>query len=386
MTARRLALFAPNLSGGGAERTLARLATHWSEQGREVTLVTLADASPDDFPLPTTVRRIGLGLTADSGGPLGAVRNNLRRIRALRETFRSIRPDVIVSFIEQANVLALLAARPLDFPVVVSERTDPARHRVGRLWDWLRRRTYPRCAALVVLTDEIAAAMRPVARGQPVVVIPNGVAPATVPRVPEDRRTERTILAIGRLSPEKGFDRLIKAFRWIAAENGLFPPWRLVILGDGPERSRLKGLARSCPPESVALPGRVDDPADWLARADLFALPSRYEGFPNALLEAMAAGIPAVAFDGSPAVRRIIRPGIDGLLAPEPEDPKGDVAELIGTLQELAADDDRRRRMGDAAREVVSRYSLAEFYARWDAVLESAANGNFRQAFAPKRE
>lgn len=384
--AKRLALFAPNLSGGGAERTLARLATHWAEQNREVTLVTLAAASPEDFPLPAPVRRIGLGLTGSARGPLGAVRNNLRRIRTIRAAICDARPDVVVSFIDQANVLALLAVGPLRVPVVISERTDPSRHQVGRFWNWLRRKTYPRCAALVVLTEEIAAAMQPVAAGRPVVVIPNGVAGPTIPRVPEEQRIERTVLGVGRLSPEKGFDRLIKAFRWVADESGFPPRWRLVILGDGPERTRLEGLARSCPPESVALPGRVDDPADWFARADLFVLPSRYEGFPNALLEAMAAGIPAVAFDGSPAVRRIIRPGIDGVLVPEPDDPQGDIAALLGGLHELVSDDDRRRRMGNAAREVVQRFGLAEFHARWDAVLESAANGNFRQAFAPKRE
>lgn len=352
---------------------LARLANHWADEQHDVTAVTLAEPSTDDFPLSPSVRRVALGLTAESRGLAGAFRSNLRRVARLRNVLQQRHPDVVVSFIEQTNVLALLAARPLRIPVVISERTDPSRHRAGRVWEFLRRRVYRRCAALVVLTEEIAQQLRPIVHGRPIVVIPNGIGPPAVPRVPEEQRSERTVLAIGRLSPEKGFDRLIKAFRYQAHTLDRFPPWRLVILGEGPERSRLCGIARSCPQGSVALPGRVDDSASWLARADLFALPSRYEGFPNALLEAMAAGVPGVAFDCSPAVRQIIRPGIDGLLVPEPEDLEGDVASFVGALGELMTDDDRRRRMGEAAREVTNRFSLEDFFRRWDEVIAVAA-------------
>src|SRR5690606_22684906 len=209
--ARRLVLFAPNLHGGGAERILAVLASHWADQGRDVTLVTLAAATPHDFPIANTVRRVGLGLTGESKGPLSAIRQNLRRIAAIRNAFVGMQPQVIVSFIEQANILALFAARPLGVPVVISERTDPTRHRVGRIWSWLRKRTYRRCAALVVLTDEIAVAMRPIARSRPIVVIPNGVSPPSVPRLPEEQRDVRTVLGVGRLSHEKGWERLVSA-------------------------------------------------------------------------------------------------------------------------------------------------------------------------------
>jgi glycosyltransferase involved in cell wall biosynthesis len=367
--AKRLFLFAPNLNGGGAERVLARLAAHWAGQGREVTLVTLAAASPEDFPLPPQVRRVGLGLTADSGGLLGAVRNNLRRVRAVRAALREARPEVVVSFIEQANVLALLAARPLRVPVVISERTDPARHPVSRLWDFLRRRTYPWCAALVVLTREIAEKMRPVVRRRPVVVIPNGV---TAPAVERTSEATLVILGVGRLDEAKGFDRLVEAFARVAER---FPQWRLVIIGEGPKRA---GLERTVAARGLSgrieLPGRAADPAAWYGRADVFALPSRYEGFPNALLEAMAAGLPAVAFDEPSAVREVIRHGEDGLLVPD-----GDVASFAESLALLMSQPERRTRMGEAAREVVTRFSLDAFYGRWDAVIDAAADGDFRQ-------
>jgi GalNAc-alpha-(1->4)-GalNAc-alpha-(1->3)-diNAcBac-PP-undecaprenol alpha-1,4-N-acetyl-D-galactosaminyltransferase len=382
-SARRLLLFAPNLSGGGAERTLARLATHWADQNRDVTLVTLAPRSPEDFPVSRKVRRVALAMTYDASGPLGGLRNNLARVRRLREEIRSYRPDVVVSFIEQANVLALLAARPLGTPVVVSERTDPSLHPVSRLWSFLRRHTYRRCAALVVLTDEIADAMRPIARGRPIEVIPNGVQPPSTARKPGSQ----IILGVGRLEQAKGFDRLIDAFAQIAERH---PQWNLVLVGDGPQRAELERMVSSRSLQSrVQFAGRVDDPSTWYARADLFALPSRYEGFPNALLEAMAHGVPAVAFDGPAAVRQIIRHGTDGLLVSH-----HDVPAFAEALSTLVTDADRRTAMGEAARDVVTRFSLDAFFARWDAVIDAAASGASRsvestgreRASAPRRE
>lgn len=371
--AKRLVLFAPNLFGGGAERSLARLATHWAGQERDVTLVTLAPVSPADAPLPASVQRVGLGLTADARGLAGAVRNNLRRVRAVRDTFRASRPDVVVSFIEQANVLALLAARPLDVPVVIGERTDPARHPVGRLWHWLRKRTYPRCAALVVLTKTIAGQMCECVGGRPIVVIPNGVAKPVpmsihVPVTPDTF----AILGVGRLDRAKGFDRLIEAFARIADRH---QQWRLVIVGDGPERQRLVEQIESFRLQTrIDLPGHVSNPSPWYARADLFALPSRYEGFPNALLEAMAHGKPVIAFDGPSAVRDVIRDRVDGLLVPD-----DDVPAFAAALSGLMSDSDRRKRMATSARAIVSRFPLEAFYQRWDAVIDAAAGGDFSQ-------
>ena len=374
LSAARLVLFAPNLHGGGAERVLARLATHWAGQGRNVTLVTLDVASPNDFSLPRSVRRLGLGLTVDSTGPVSALRNNLNRVRAVRRAFRDARPEVVISIIDQTNVLALLAARPLNVPVVVAEHTDPAAHPLSPVWQRLRRWTYRRCAALVVLTDRAADLLRPIVRGRPVVVIPNGIGPPTIEAVRRNDGEERTLVGLGRLSREKGFDRLIAAFGQVAERH---PQWRLLIHGDGPARDELqtlvveRGLAGR-----VMLPGRTDSPEAALAAADLFALPSRYEGFPMSLLEAMAAGLPAVAFDGISGVRQILRDRIDGLLVPD-----GDVAAFATALGELMSDGAGRRQMGGQARAVVDRFGLDAFFARWDAVLEAAVRGDFSQVF-----
>lgn len=170
---------------------------------------------------------------------------------------------------------------------------------------------------------------------------------------------------MGRLDRQKGFDLLIEAFSRIAAKH---PDWSVHILGDGSERAALEALIESKHLAGrVVLRGWVDDPVAELRAAELFVLSSRFEGFPNALLEAMACGLPAVACDcpGGPA--EIIRAGTDGLLVP-PED----TAALAAALEQLMSDDELRARLAGRASEVKRRFSVERFFEQWEAVLRGA--------------
>ena len=360
---KRLLLFAPSLHGGGAERTLARLANHWTEQGRFVTVMTVAAAHSNDFPLLPGIERIGLGL-AGNGGLLGKLPSNFSRIWAVREVIRDLRPEMVVSFIEQANVLALLAARPLDVPVVVSERSDPAKHAISPPWPWLRRYTYPQAAAVVVLTKETAELISSFVPSDRITVIPNSVpAPPANPEPESNVPPEPIVLGVGRLSHEKGFDQLLEAVALLES-RGTFSGWRLVLAGEGDARAALEEQAAALPAGMVEFTGQVSDPNEWYRRASLFALPSRYEGFPNALLEAMAAGLPAVAFEDA-ATRQIIRHDWDGLLVPA-----GDVVALADALSTLMQNPTHRETLGRAARDVSGRFAEQEIWSRWDAVVD----------------
>ena len=383
----RLLLVAPSLAGGGAERTAARLASHWAGRGRAVTLVTLDEPTAGDWPLHPGVRRIGLGVTGESANLFAALAANRRRVRALRAAIVESKPHAVVSLVDQTNVLTLLATHrrstgrsvlPVPVPVVVAERTDPRYHPLGRPWRFARDRTYPRAAAVVVQTEELADWARRRGWNANVVRIPNGVdAPGSEAsrmlrsirdaRRVESSSTPHTLLALGRLSAEKGFDTLIRAFGKAVAPGS--PPWRLVIGGEGPRRAELERLVDELGlTDRVSLPGRLD-PAAALADADLFALTSDYEGFPNALLEAMAAGVCPVCLDTSAAVREIVTDGVDGVLVEPGGDRRATVTRLAAVLADLFADPERRRRSGEAARSVAGRYSMRGFHERWDALL-----------------
>jgi glycosyltransferase involved in cell wall biosynthesis len=349
------------LSGGGAERVFCSLANHWAESGRDVTAITLDTAQTDVFRLDSRVRRIGLGLMQPSHSAWQQVSNTLKRVRGLRRAIREAGASRVVSFTDKMNVLTLLACWGGPWQVVIAERSDPRHQSLGPVWEWLRRRTYPRCCVSVVQTESVARYARTLAGQRPVVVIPNAAAgPAAAIPPPEQRPTR--IVGMGRLSPEKGFDVLVRAFARLAP---WYPDWTLLVLGAGPQREQLEDLADSLGVrDHVHWAGWVDRPESALLESSVFVLPSRYEGFPNALLEAMACGLPCVASACESGPAEIIRDGVDGLLVPP-----DNVDALADALRQLVSDEAKRARLGRRAAEVTSRFSRETFFARWDEVL-----------------
>lgn len=365
----RLTLVIHGMSAGGAERVMQVLANGWAGAGHAVTLVTLDRVEDDFYACDPRVKRVGLGLKADSAGPLQALGHNLARVRGLGRAIRQSRPRVVVSFTDQTNVLTILASRGLGAPVIVCEHTDPHRHQVPAPWAWLRRRTYPRAAAVVGVTRAAEDFVRGFVKSRPVLTLPNPIAPppppADLPRLwPEGP----SLVAMGRLDPGKNFALLLRALALVRAKH---PAWRLAILGEGPERPRLEALAAELGLEQVLhLPGRVADPLTHLRRADIFVLSSDYEGFSMSLLEAMSCGLAVVASDCGTGVHEIIRPGVDGLIVP-----RGQVEPLAQALDSLMADPARRAELAQAAPQVCQRFGLERVLGLWDQL--------FRQVLTP---
>lgn len=359
----RVAVVISSLSGGGAERAASALARYWARAEREVAVITLGSGEDDAYALPAEVQREALGLLRPSRSALEGALQASRRIVALRRALERARPDVVVSFMTTTNVLALLAAARTAAPVLVCERSDPRHEPLERSWAALRRLLYPRAAAVVVQTESVAGWAR--AFCPRVHVIPNFVERPSRTASPGDDGGPKRLLAMGRLGPEKGFDLLVDAFGRVAAAH---PDWSLTILGEGRERARLEALVASRGLQGrVTLPGRVADPGPHLAAAHAFALSSRCEGFPNALLEAMACGVPVVSFDCPSGPADIVVHGENGLLVPA-----GDVAGLAAALGHLMRSSAERTRMGRSARDIAVALSPERVLTRWSAALRAA--------------
>ncbi len=361
----RLAITISSLGLGGAERVAASLANAWAISGHEVTLLLLASPeTPQFFETKPEIRIRALDLLGDSSGPLAAISSNLRRLRVLRAALRDTRPDAIVSFVAETNILTLLATRGLRIPVAVADCADPKVFPVGRVWRGLRPIAYPFADHIVCQTRGTQAAL-----GNPpqAAIIGNPVEVGAMP----DSPPELAIVAAGRFVPEKGFDLLIEAFARIARE---IPEWRLVIYGDGSERAALESqIAAADMADRIALPGAVKDLPAHLAQAAMFALPSRTEGFGNVLAEAMAVGRPVAAFDCPTGPGELVRNDETGILVPA-----ADCAALAVALRRLASDGALRARLGAAAAEAMRAYRPERIASAWIDLFATKRGGEGR--------
>lgn len=306
----KIVLFTVGFGGGGAERVFVDLANHWHSQGHRVQFWVINDRGPMRKRLAAEV-------------PVHALPKGIRGVQRftlplrLRSLIRTESPDVIYSTLTYANCLLGaavqgLATRP---KIYLREANSLANLRkLGRLryWAALRwmRRTYSQADAVIVNAADIAQDLTRVLappQALPVVLIPNPVVLESkggggLPVLQPQDGVQR-ILACGRLIPQKGFDCLLQALADL-------PPsiaWELVILGEGPERAALERLAQSLGiADRVQLAGFVDDVRAWMRGANLFVLSSRWEGFPNALVEAMACDTPVIATDCPGAVSEIL--------------------------------------------------------------------------------
>jgi glycosyltransferase involved in cell wall biosynthesis len=326
---RRVLFAMPTLSGGGAERVMVTVLRHLDRARFEPHLLVLDASGPYRRELPADVPLYALGAS------------RLRRaIPALLRVVWRLRPAAIVSTQGYMN-FALLLLRPLlprtrlIVREVIGERyLENSRYRAG-LYRWYLRRVR-RADRIVTQSDGAAEELRTTigARAGQVARIYN---PVDVDRIARDAGAgpspwtvgaARHVVAAGRLHRQKGFDLLLDAF---AAARAAGVDADLTILGDGPDRDALAARAAALGvADRVRLAGFQENPFRFFAGADLFVLSSRYEGLPNVVLEALAAGCPVLAFACSAGVREVVRDGVNGRLLP-PED----LPALKAALREL---------------------------------------------------
>jgi glycosyltransferase involved in cell wall biosynthesis len=283
----------------------------------------------------------------------------------LRRTLKAIEPDAVLSFLTQTNIMTVIATRGLGVRTVISERNDPRRQQHRPRVQALRRVVYP-WADLVTANSKGALAMfQDFVPNEKLAFLPNLMLP--IMQEKKNAFVAPTVVTVGRLVEQKGIDVLLRA--WANAAERL-PGWRLAIVGGGPLEANLRALASELNvAESVDFLGHVADPFPLLASAKLFVLTSRFEGTPNALLEAMAFGLPAVVSDASPGPCDLIGDGEStaGIIV-RVED--GDAT--AEAIVKLAGDEALRRRLGCAARVRASDYDADKTIDVWLRLLGCA--------------
>ncbi|MFY9608433.1 MAG: glycosyltransferase family 4 protein [Blastocatellia bacterium] len=384
----RMTLVIGTLGGGGAERVATTMANYWAQRGREVAILTthfsgesacyeldqrvrhLDLSTPRFNSLPTdlnVVAPLARLISACSPAEQAVLRSKVTHPLKLRGAILSTRPDLVISYMDRTNICVLLATHGLGLPVIASEQADPTQNFIGEGWERLRRRLYPQARYVTVLTEESLGYFSSFAgmRGR---IVPNVLTPEVFTSGNEmpQRKNGKTLMAMGRLGHEKGFDLLLSAFAVVARMHN---DWTLEILGEGPVRPYLESCVQKLGLSGrVRMPGFSHRPFEAMRRSDLFVLSSLDEGFANVLIEAMACGLPVVSFDCPSGPRHIIRDGVDGILVP-PRDAQA----MAAALDRLMGDEAERKRLASRAPEVVERFGLEKVMSMWEELVFDCA-------------
>jgi GalNAc-alpha-(1->4)-GalNAc-alpha-(1->3)-diNAcBac-PP-undecaprenol alpha-1,4-N-acetyl-D-galactosaminyltransferase len=352
----------------GAQRVMAQLLAHFVSQGHQATLITFETSDDQSFfPLDSRVRVLPLGRASEGTG-LGRVGRVVGWVHSIRRAVIATKPDVVISFIDLTNVMVLLATRGLGLPVIVSERIDPHHHAIGRVGTLLRRLTYPKADRLVVQTARAARYFTTIPPAR-LITLANPVPPARLQAQPDlaAGNGRWRIIGVGRLDRQKGFDLLIAAFARLAER---FSAWDVVVFGKGVERVALQHeIDRHGLGQRVVLAAPSQSIGEELAASHIFAFPSRYEGFPNALAEAMAAGLPCVAFADVSGVEDLIGHEQTGLLCQWGHGDDAAIESLAGHLARLMENSQQRLDLGDQARRAIEAFAPSHILQAWDQLV-----------------
>ena len=402
-------LVLPHLGAGGAQKVALIAARHFAAQGLTVKLVTLIPGHPVAHALPDGIPWLELGAPTHRSwwarggrfmlaqldklirwlfqlqlgwlagwfqarihpGSEGLAMQLFRvgteataglRLRQLRRQFHLQRPHRVLSLLTRTNITCCCAAWDLPIHLVVSERNDPSRQLLPELWQRLRPLAYRRADVVTANTAGVLSALEPMGPWDRLALLPNPL--PSMPALAAVGGVSRPVgfITVARLVPQKGLDVLIAALPRL---SGAAAEWPVTLVGDGPEREALQQQANALGVASrMRCLGFRSDPERFLAEAAVFVLPSRFEGMPNALLEAMAAGLAVIVTDASPGPLEVVESGVSGLVVPS-DDP----AALAEAMQGLVSDPDRCRRMGAAARERIAALDWPQLEPLWRSIL-----------------
>ncbi len=309
--------------------------------------------------LNNNIRRISLSNETDSKN---FYRKNFLRFYRLKKYLNTSRSEIYLAMLPITIVMILLLKRYCNAPVIVSERGDPSKT-VGKskINKYIMRQLYKKADGFVFQTRDAMSFYEEIL---PVngVIIPNAVNLDFVNQQPSIERN-KTIVSIGRLTEQKNFPVLINSFSNIVKK---FPEYQLIIYGEGQLRNSLNDqIIKLNLKNKVLLPGHVNNIKEHINNASMFVLSSNYEGMPNALMEAMALGIPVIATDcpvGGP--RNLINSGENGILIPI-----NNRFEMEKAMEKIISDKEFAEKIGINALNITKKYSPDRIYQEWETYL-----------------
>ncbi len=341
---------------GGAERVTSILTDEWGKRGHETKILVTRTEAISKYPLSDKVTLVSCYDNV-SKAKIGQI----AIIKKVREICKEWKPDVVISFYNDLCALSALAITGLHIPLIYSERNDPNKTN-QRKSDQLYRKIVEHRADKIVFQTKGAQKCYSKSVQDKSVVILNPLDTAGYP-IHDFSHEKKEIVTVGRLEPQKNQKLLMDAFSLIADE---FADYSLVVYGEGSLREELEAYIKEKRlQDRVFLPGAKSNIQDYIKDAELFVLSSDYEGIPNALIEAMAIGLPCVSTDCSPGgARELIQNGTNGVIVP-----CGDFNELEKQMRRLIIDRELAKEIGCKALDIRTRTGKSIIADAWLQVL-----------------
>lgn len=351
----RLLFYINNINHGGAERVISNLVTQFSQNGHEVTLVT-SFRTEWEYQLGEKVSRVSLFNSKIKG----AVKRNFLLVKGLRKQIKEFNPDVVVSFMAEPNFRSIIATRGLKCKLLLSVRSDPNKEYGGKILSFLAKALFKKADGIVFQTED-AKSWFPKKIQQKSKIIYNQVDDKFFEN--EVLPSGKDIVTAGRLTSVKRHDLLIKAFSKIYDKiDG-----NLVIYGDGPLKNELQTLIDDLNLNGrVVLAGQTSDVVLAYKNAGVFVLSSKVEGMPNALLEAMAVGLPCISTDCPCGGPKAVLSGGNGVLVPI-----NNVDALADAMLTLSNDDALKLKYSLKAKEKAKEFSPSVVYKEWEGYISN---------------
>lgn len=335
----RILFVSYRLSGGGAERVISVLSNQLIKSGHDVG-VLLYKRTSEEYLLSGSVSILELEklYSEKTGNPIS---RKLSRISGIRKLVCEYKPDVIIPFLDSMVIETYFATRGMNIPIVATVRNNPEKSK--KIDKLLRNYVFKRCSSVFLQTEEQGRYFSDKIRKK-TFVVPNPVNEhmLEVGRARVSHASIKSIVTCGRLEKQKNHELLIQA---MLSVHRIYPDVYLSIYGEGSERDELQQLINdNNAAEYIYLMGRTNCIAEVLSDADLFVLSSDFEGMPNALMEAMACGVPCISTDCPTGPRELIGDDERGVLVPV-----GDKGKMVDAICGMISGVDKASKLGVAA-------------------------------------
>ncbi|MEZ4802631.1 MAG: glycosyltransferase family 4 protein [Gelidibacter sp.] len=346
---------------GGAERVVTALANYFTDY-YEVTIISILKAEPF-YPLHKKVKIIYCRENeVVKSNPFLFIKNNFSLYQQIKRKLEGEKINLLICFMTASNVFGSLAAKSLGIPCIISERTNPITDNTNFAWRKLKSFAYPKADVVVVQSPLIKEFYETMTRTEKIIILPNPLSNELTDSKVGSLKKENIVLNVGRLIRSKNQDLLIRAFANINHKD-----WKLVFLGDGPLLSEFQGLAADLQiSDKVIFVGKTDDVASYYNTSKIFAFTSKYEGFPNALIEAMYFELACISTDCPSGPAEMIHHNENGYLIDI-----GDQKNLEIHLNTLMNNDALCKSIGKKGFDTASHYELAKVATKWKSIIEN---------------